>query len=91
MAGHASATDIRVRLQRRGRLLALTVDDNGRGIQEKEVTGSKSLGLLGMRERAMVFGGEVEILGNATGGTMVAVRVPLDQLPSDQEPAPTGA
>ena len=64
-------------LQRRGRLLTLAVHDNGRGIRKTEITGSNSLGLLGMRERAMVFGGKVEISCGVTGGTSVSVQVPL--------------
>ena len=87
VARHAEATEVRVRLQRRGRSLALTVNDNGRGISEAEITGLKSLGLVGMRERAMVFGGKVEILSNAAGGTTVAVRVPLPQTPSNLKAA----
>jgi signal transduction histidine kinase len=60
-----------------GRLL-LEVQDNGKGITETELSGSKSLGLLGMRERAMAFGGSVEFAGAGGKGTRVTVVLPLD-------------
>lgn len=88
VARHAEATKIRVRLERRGQLLALTVNDDGRGIRKAEIADSNSLGLLGMRERAMVFGGKVEISGKPAGGTTVAVRVPLPASLLEYEPAP---
>jgi signal transduction histidine kinase len=59
--------------------LLLEVTDNGRGITEEEVSGSKSLGILGMRERALLLGGEMVIQRHADKGTMVRVRIPLEQ------------
>jgi signal transduction histidine kinase len=52
--------------------------DNGRGIKKSELAGAKSLGLLGMRERALILGGEMEIRGASGKGTTVRVRVPLN-------------
>jgi signal transduction histidine kinase len=59
------------------------VSDNGRGITEAEVSGSQSLGLLGMRERALLLGGETAIERNPEQGTRVTVRVPIN--PSQPE------
>ena len=53
------------------------MEDDGKGITEREVSDSKSLGLLGMHERALLFGGEVQITGNGGKGTRVMVRIPV--------------
>jgi signal transduction histidine kinase len=58
--------------------LVLRVCDDGRGIRESDITDTRSLGLLGMRERAVVFGGVVEIEGAEGRGTTVTVRIPLE-------------
>jgi signal transduction histidine kinase len=39
----------------------------------------QSIGLAGMRERALVFGGRVDIAGTLGAGTTVTVRMPLSQ------------
>ncbi|OQW98465.1 MAG: hypothetical protein BWK74_04465 [Desulfobacteraceae bacterium A6] len=56
--------------------LVLEVRDNGRGITDDEILDKKSLGLLGMKERAMVFGGEFSIRGEPGGGTTVVLKIP---------------
>ena len=57
----------------------LRVHDNGRGISQDEIHSPKSIGLLGMRERALLRGGDVHIQGTAGHGTTVTVRLPLDR------------
>lgn len=79
VARHAQATSVDISMQEHAGHLQLEVTDNGRGITEAEVTGSKSLGLLGMRERALLLGGETTIQRHAEKGTTVRVRIPLDQ------------
>jgi len=54
----------------------LEIRDNGRGIKEEEILDSKALGLLGMKERVVAFGGEFSIFGNPGGGTSVTVKIP---------------
>ena len=58
-------------------MLRLTVADNGRGIRNSEQFGEGAIGLLGMRERAHLIGGEVDITGIEGEGTTVILRVPL--------------
>jgi signal transduction histidine kinase len=77
IAKHASATRIRVVLQIEPDLLSLDVGDDGRGITTDELRGAHSLGLLGLRERALALGGTVAIERNASSGTTVALRLPL--------------
>jgi signal transduction histidine kinase len=77
VAKHARATAVSVRLRVDADLLALDVADNGRGITREELRGAHSLGLLGLRERAIAWGGTVTIGANENGGTTVALRLPL--------------
>jgi signal transduction histidine kinase len=77
VARHAQASAVSVRFRTTKRELFLVVQDNGRGIGAPETNGTKSLGLLGMRERALAFGGEVRIIGARGQGTTVSVRIPL--------------
>ncbi len=77
VARHAKATEVSASLEIRDRALVLEIKDNGRGISELEASHSKSLGLLGMRERTLLLGGEISIVGEKSGGTLVSVRIPL--------------
>lgn len=74
---HASAQAIDVRLATDGSFLTLVVHDDGRGITEEEKAGPHALGLLGMRERALKFGGTVTIVGKPGEGTTVTLVLPL--------------
>ncbi|MDB6111788.1 MAG: Multi-sensor signal transduction histidine kinase, partial [Pedosphaera sp.] len=91
VARHASASRVVVILKRAGKHLLLEVKDNGRGITEQEKSGSKSLGLLGLRERAVILGGEVQIEGRAGKGTTVRVSMPLPQLSPEAEHTRNGS
>jgi PAS domain S-box-containing protein len=79
VARHASATRVNICLNEEAAGLVLIVEDNGRGIKEREISDPKSLGLLGMRERALIFGGEVTISGAPGKGTTVMLRIPLQE------------
>jgi PAS domain S-box-containing protein len=76
---HAHATKVDVRLLEHDRGLILWVRDNGRGIAEPEVLSSKSLGLIGMRERVHPWGGKVEISGIPGQGTTIIVTLPCKE------------
>ena len=78
IARHAQATLIDIQLAEGDGYVALTVRDNGRGIAAEQLADPFSIGLTGMRERAQAFGGTVEIAPAGAGGTVVAVRLPLD-------------
>ena len=75
VARHANATQVNVRLVQNGDL-SLEVRDDGKGISEKQLSAGQSLGILGMRERAMLLGGELTISGGPGKGTIVKVRIP---------------
>ncbi len=76
VARHARASRVTVRLSQSNGTLTLVVKDNGAGITEQQITQTKSLGLLGMRERALMMGGEVLFAGRPGQGTTVTVRIP---------------
>ena len=57
--------------------MVLEVEDDGVGISLAQLAEHRSLGLLGMRERAQAFGGEVELAGTPGQGTTVVVRMPV--------------
>jgi len=56
----------------------LEIEDNGRGITASELQDSQSFGIIGMRERALVFGGEVNFTGQPGKGTVVRVLIPME-------------
>jgi signal transduction histidine kinase len=80
VARHAGASSVDVDLSISGDKLILTVADDGIGISEEQIRSHNSLGLLGMRERAQVFGGEIIIRGEAGRGTTVSVSIPAPRL-----------
>src|SRR6266545_2612586 len=74
---HAKAQVVRVSLTQRNARFLLVVQDEGKGILDTDLTGSKgSLGLLGIRERVQACGGELQIWGDAGTGTTLAVDIP---------------
>jgi signal transduction histidine kinase len=79
---HAGATHVSVHLKERAGRIVLQVKDNGRGISPAEILSPGSLGLLGMRERAALLGGDFKIDSpRRTGGTQVTVSIPSGRIP----------
>jgi signal transduction histidine kinase len=82
---HANAKRVEVILREEQGHLIMEVKDNGRGISLDEISNTKSIGLLGMRERAALLGGELTIIGQAGEGTAVTVKIPLTRTPRTHE------
>jgi PAS domain S-box-containing protein len=76
VARHAKATRVQIVKQKQRDRLVLRIHDNGRGFDPKNPALSKSLGLLGMRERAAILGGAVSISSAPGKGTTVTAWVP---------------
>ncbi|HPN10032.1 MAG TPA: PAS domain S-box protein [Syntrophales bacterium] len=76
---HAEASRVNVNLRATDREIQLTVKDNGRGITREQMNKPNSFGLLGIRERAEYWRGEVTIKGKPGRGTTVSVTIPLEQ------------
>jgi signal transduction histidine kinase len=80
VARHSGAREVNVNICQDNGELILQIQDNGRGISEAEASGMESLGLLGMKERALMIGGEILVTGQKNKGTLVKVKLPLDTL-----------
>jgi signal transduction histidine kinase len=83
---HARATEVTIALMTHPDGLELTIHDNGCGCPPDRLTGSKALGLLGMRERVSTFGGTVEWLNNPGHGITVRVLAPCLTTPPPETP-----
>ncbi|MET0638117.1 MAG: PAS domain S-box protein [Chitinophagaceae bacterium] len=79
VARHSGASCVDVSIKRSDNKLVLIVHDNGRGFDE-EKTRKKTLGLLGMKERSTVMGGDYTITGIPGEGTTVKVVVPVQMV-----------
>src|SRR5687768_9709416 len=79
---HANATRVDVRIWEQEGNLHLEIRDNGRGISETDLSNTRSIGVLGMRERAKLLGGEFTVNGAPGEGTTVHVRIPREHPPA---------
>ncbi len=82
VARHAHAGSVEIRLQTEGDTLVLDVRDDGVGMSPELLKTPRSLGLIGMRERALQCGGTIAFTRNQPRGTRVTVRVPGAALPT---------
>lgn len=88
IAKYAHARHVIVQLAREGAQLALEIIDDGVGIAADAVSKPKSHGLLGMRERALLLGGSLQVRRGVAGcGTCVEATIPVAQV----APEPAGA
>jgi signal transduction histidine kinase len=76
---HAQAKKVEVYLIEKSSQLVLEVRDDGRGIPESRIGSPKSLGLVGIRERANALRGNLQISGLPGGGTTVRVELPFSK------------
>lgn len=74
---HSKATEVHVNLERKDHSIALRVFDNGVGFNTETVCKGNTLGILGMRERASIVGGKLEIKTAPGNGSEILVSVPL--------------
>lgn len=73
---HAYATQVETLFEERDACIWLTIKDNGEGFDWNSVKTKNSLGLVGMKERARIFQGEIIIKPNNPQGTVVILKVP---------------
>jgi signal transduction histidine kinase len=76
VARHAQASRVTIALSADARAVSLRIEDDGRGLDDV-APGPRALGLLGMRERAAMLGGDVAFSRGARRGTVVELTVPL--------------
>jgi len=77
VARHAHATRVTIRLNTVGVEASLLISDDGRGLPRDTLAREGALGLVGMRERAGLLGGSVDVSGIEGIGTTVVARLPL--------------
>lgn len=82
---HAQATEVIILIVRQTNAVVLTVRDNGRGFECCDKRKDNSFGLMGMRERGRMLGGNVEIESHPSVGTRVTLTIPLDQVANNIE------
>lgn len=83
---HSQATSVEARLEIERDQIIFRVQDNGKGFDPEEAKAKKSLGLVGMQERALLLRGEVRIEGVPGSGTTMILRIPLSPLSSSAQP-----
>jgi PAS domain S-box-containing protein len=77
VARHAQATLVETNLTQDDGIINLTIKDNGVGFDTEEIKSKMSLGLVGMRERAMLFNGELTINSKKGKGTTIVLKAPM--------------
>lgn len=85
VAKHAGAATVDIMLERRDHHAVLIVEDDGRGFDPEGVEteeGGRGMGLVGMRERAGLVGGTVEVESKPGDGTTIFVRIPVGLEPA---------
>jgi signal transduction histidine kinase len=81
---HANAGRLEIRVDVKNDVLLVMVRDNGVGFDaEREDVGRHSLGLYGMRERAQLVGGTLQVLSMHGAGTTVLARLPVHRSGGD--------
>jgi len=84
---HAQASRMSVSLKHEEGVVRMTITDDGRGITRDQIASKEAFGLIGMRERALAWGGEFSIHGLPGGGTEVKVLIPAPREPAAAEPS----
>ena len=82
---HAKADKVQISLKQQGSKVFLEVEDNGIGIGKEQILDSRSLGLVGMRERVIIYGGSFEIKGSPGEGTIATVIIPIERKGLDND------
>jgi signal transduction histidine kinase len=73
---HSGATEVKSSLTLTGEKIYLSLSDNGKGFDPEKVKNKKALGLIGMRERAAMIHGTLEVHSDKQG-TEVTVIIPI--------------
>jgi len=81
---HADAKHVNVTVTQSEDSLVLEVRDDGRGIRAEQIDNPRSLGLVGIRERARRAGGTASFSAGESGGTVVTLRLPLNAPPASR-------
>lgn len=75
---HSGVNRVQVKIEDNGKNLTLMVKDEGTGFDRRLNTMQESYGIMGMKERVELFGGQLDILSEPGAGTQVIIKVPLE-------------
>jgi signal transduction histidine kinase len=75
---HAEADTVTAHLSQSSGKMELTINDNGKGFEISEGTINNSFGLMGMRERASMMDGTLEVISKSGSGTTLSLVVPIN-------------
>jgi signal transduction histidine kinase len=78
VARHSMAARAKIGLNIRSKNIYLTIEDNGIGITPENIENAKSLGLVGIKERAYSVKGRLQITGEKNKGTKLSITIPLE-------------
>ncbi|MEX0719682.1 MAG: PAS domain-containing protein [Balneolaceae bacterium] len=76
---HADATQVDISLSQNKQFFILNIKDNGKGITQKKLKQSNSLGIIGMRERSQFLRGDIKFESEKGKGTTVTLKIPLNE------------
>lgn len=78
VARHANASKVMITFKKENGSLVLEVRDNGKGIDPAQIFGPNSFGLIGIRERVLLWEGEANIDSSPGEGTTISVKIPYE-------------
>jgi PAS domain S-box-containing protein len=76
---HANANKVNVILEQKDQQLFLSIEDNGQGFEKENIAVKDTLGILGMKERSQMMGGNYEIISIPGKGTTIIIAVPYNE------------
>lgn len=77
---HSGASRVEITLERHDDCYEVEVRDNGRGLNPEKPVRANSFGIVGMRERALMLGGELDIKSNKEGGVVLTLHIPVAEM-----------
>ena len=77
IAKHSEATEVNIHLKVENKNLIILISDNGKGFDSEKIKQKKSFGLIGMKERAEMIGGTIQIVSEQGKGTLVELIVTI--------------
>lgn len=76
---HAKASEVNIVLQSKNDHMQFVISDDGIGITDEQRESTSSLGIIGMRERSRILGGNITIERIAKEGTRIELHIPLNK------------
>ena len=80
IARHSKATKVEAIIEIADNFLVLQVKDNGQGFNVDAVRNKKTLGVVGMKERAIMLKGDLQINSAQNRGTIIKLQIPVDMI-----------